>query len=856
MKAKVIVSLFCIVQFLYTGAQFNWSNPQPSGYSNENVIFTDPATGYIINSNGDLIKTANSGNSWKIQRNFPYCAAMDALDSVFVIGGADTVVYVSTDKAQTWRASILRQNQATNKIVVVSKDTIFAVSTNASLGNTALFQSVDRGLTWQPVNSSLIIKSIDFIDSKLGYATSFGGIFKTVDGGKTWQNVYVQPTGYSFTSIKFLDRNTGYASQDFGQLVKTTDGGATWSVSIAHLTARIYSISFAAATTVFIAGEDGYAARSTDNGVTWADKVPDHFGYGYHIYAMRFLNANTGFVVGHRGRILKTTDGGNTYQQYAPTYIDIQPISFPTAGTGYAASWNNLIKTTDSGQTWNTLSFSLSNTANRFQKLYFFSKDTGIALAETPVQVYKTYNGGQSWQTLALPILYKDNVLGFFAIKNTVYLSVSGAYGSSMLKSADRGETWRVLSLNISQADYRNLYFLDEKNGFASYGLGLYKTTDSAKTWKSVLNNATIISSLWFTDAAKGYVTAGDGYNQMTTDSGKTWTRMKILPDNVNFGDINAIRFFSSRVGYLVSADGGIYKTFNEGVTWRAEKPAPWDCKAIEMTADTSVYLAGTYGTILKKDMREYLIDTLKVIAEGSCAMRASAWVTAVLSTIDSVWFEYGTAGFTKSVAATPSRVADSSLKAETVLQELAGDSSYMLRVKTYYLGNYHYSQAVTFRFTGSLPKPVITLNGTVLSSSATSGNQWFLNNVLIPGATATTYQPATPGVYTVQQKQNGCTSAMSAEINYTTTAINDPVLTQAVRVFPNPVTAAVIIQNRESRKLRIMIADMWGRTWKTIQTAKIENTVDVQQLSAGVYTVVIEEINTHKTTRAGFVKL
>lgn len=295
MNRPLFVSLLLLFTGLNLSAQFTWSNPQPSGYNNNKVLFADASTGYIMNDNGDLISTTNAGTTWKVKQNFPLCTAMHLLDSVFVIAGADTTSYISTDRGETWSTSSIKQNKGINKVEVVSKDTIFMV------GPTQLYQSVNRGKTWDLVNSSFIIKSVDFINSKLGFATSFGGIFKTIDGGKTWQNVYTPTSGYSFITIEFRDQYNGFSYQESGPLMRTTDGGASWTVSKSDFASKIYSIAFANATTIFIGGEDGHIYRSNDNGSTWVYKRPNNTGDRFGIYSVAFVNENLAFAVRYKG---------------------------------------------------------------------------------------------------------------------------------------------------------------------------------------------------------------------------------------------------------------------------------------------------------------------------------------------------------------------------------------------------------------------------------------------------------------------------------------------------------------------------------------------------------------------------
>ncbi|WP_201983294.1 T9SS type A sorting domain-containing protein [Hymenobacter rubidus] len=77
----------------------------------------------------------------------------------------------------------------------------------------------------------------------------------------------------------------------------------------------------------------------------------------------------------------------------------------------------------------------------------------------------------------------------------------------------------------------------------------------------------------------------------------------------------------------------------------------------------------------------------------------------------------------------------------------------------------------------------------TTLTSSAATGNQWYLNGVLIPGATGTTYvvnSAAQLGTYTVvSTSAQGCASPASAPLVVTATARQ--LADAALQVYPNP---------------------------------------------------------------------
>jgi len=88
----------------------------------------------------------------------------------------------------------------------------------------------------------------------------------------------------------------------------------------------------------------------------------------------------------------------------------------------------------------------------------------------------------------------------------------------------------------------------------------------------------------------------------------------------------------------------------------------------------------------------------------------------------------------------------------------------------------------------GAVTLPVISLNGTTLSSTVATGNQWFRDGAEVPGANGKTYSPIVSGVYkTVVTAASGCLLA-SNEINFTSTAVIDVSDNEiALTVSPNP---------------------------------------------------------------------
>jgi hypothetical protein len=153
-------------------------------------------------------------------------------------------------------------------------------------------------------------------------------------------------------------------------------------------------------------------------------------------------------------------------------------------------------------------------------------------------------------------------------------------------------------------------------------------------------------------------------------------------------------------------------------------------------------------------------------------------------------------------------------------------------------------SVAKAFRYSacyisGTQPAtPSITNTGNVLSSSATSGNQWYLNGVEITGATSQTYTATQSGTYTVLTVDaNGCASNASSAFNYTATGINDLGLNKT-NLFPNPTKGIInIAADAAIKNYEVIVFDAQG---KLILQAPNANTIDLSSFNNGMYLISI----------------
>jgi FG-GAP-like repeat/IPT/TIG domain/Secretion system C-terminal sorting domain len=142
-----------------------------------------------------------------------------------------------------------------------------------------------------------------------------------------------------------------------------------------------------------------------------------------------------------------------------------------------------------------------------------------------------------------------------------------------------------------------------------------------------------------------------------------------------------------------------------------------------------------------------------------------------------------------------------------------------------------------------SVPTPVISkdINNNFVSSAAT-GNQWYFNDDIIPGATAQTYQPKQSGSYTVKNTLNDCISDFSPSYTFALTGTIDLGNGEYINLYPNPVKNKLYINwNINSMPLlNIQVSDFQGNQVLLIENIQTPALIDLSPLPQGIYLIKI----------------
>ncbi len=203
-----------------------------------------------------------------------------------------------------------------------------------------------------------------------------------------------------------------------------------------------------------------------------------------------------------------------------------------------------------------------------------------------------------------------------------------------------------------------------------------------------------------------------------------------------------------------------------------------------EINSSGSTVWSYTYGTGGQGSSHAYRFSKCEVrgpvasitadtdICEGD-ALSLTAVGTSVTETSPSYTYAWASnpAGFTSSNAS------------ETLYPTV--QTTYTVTITNASLGCWD-TASVTVSIHPQPATPVITDQGSYLSSSSASAYQWYLDGNLIAGATSQNYTPLTTGDYTVMITDEwGCT-ATSAPVNFIATALTEDDA-YLINVYPNP---------------------------------------------------------------------
>jgi len=225
--AQSIDSIFNSVKYRNIGPFRGGRSVAASG------VIGDPMTYYMGNTGGGLWKTEDGGQLWKnISDGYFKTSSIGAVavsesdPNIIYVGMGEHApravmtsygdgVYKSTDAGKTWKNIGLKNTQHISRVVIHPKNPniVFVAAQGALYGpnkERGIFKSVDGGVTWNKIlyvnnltgcselsmdyNNPLVMYAAMWEHHRLPWKVISGGpgsgLYKTTDGGATWNQIH------------------------------------------------------------------------------------------------------------------------------------------------------------------------------------------------------------------------------------------------------------------------------------------------------------------------------------------------------------------------------------------------------------------------------------------------------------------------------------------------------------------------------------------------------------------------------------------------------------------------------------------------------------------------------------------
>ncbi len=268
----------------------------------------------------------------------------------------------------------------------------------------------------------------------------------------------------------------------------------------ADSTNPVVSASFFSPSAGFIA-TDKWIGLTSDSGHTYQQLNTSNVNYegdnvnltfGFLPSDIQAYSSSTLLVSGNYGyepSVLYSSDGGADWQLVYHRNLpgtngasnSVYQLAFPGNGsTGYGVQNNEVIKTTNSGQSWATV---VSTNGGTFA---LSAPDINTVYVASPNTLYKTTNGGTSWNSNTVP----------FTIQSMTAYSDTHVYAVTPVgdtySSTDGGNTWQKANSATGQLQASTinfLHFIADSIGYACGG-AVYQTRNSGVSWELMPGSA------------------------------------------------------------------------------------------------------------------------------------------------------------------------------------------------------------------------------------------------------------------------------------------------------------------------------------------------------------------------------
>ncbi|MBI3260722.1 MAG: hypothetical protein HYZ54_14780 [Ignavibacteriae bacterium] len=302
-----------------------------------------------------------------------------------------------------------------------------------------------------------MLESINFVTPSIGFTSGPNGIFKSTDGGISWDNVSPPGTQSMLWGCFFVNQNVGLVvgggcNGDGQSFFRTTDGGASWREHHENVpSSGMTDIMLYSQDGIGYGSSSGIIWKTTDGGRTWS-----FFSQTGPLYWQEEItNIKNSFLVpisgtdcsggrDVRGELRFSTDAGKSWKSYQ-TFSSMFGSFLINETTGWGVGDGALVYyTSDAGVTWQNRNCGIEPNAN-LDDIYFVTDSIGWAVGQG---IYRTnfVDPPKVKITASKPLTFCEGDSASLSASDgfTDYLWSNGSVGQVI--SAKESGSYRVLA--------------------------------------------------------------------------------------------------------------------------------------------------------------------------------------------------------------------------------------------------------------------------------------------------------------------------------------------------------------------------------------------------------------------------
>ena len=296
----------------------------------------------------------------------------------------------------------------------------------------------------------------------------------------------------------------------------------------------------------------------------------------------------------------------NWYAQNSGVNRELTGVYFVDESNGWICGWTGtILHTTDGGQTWNPQT---CPPTNAYYSVFFIDSQNGWATGYYGKLVH-TSDGGQTWEIQPSPTT--SDIYSVYFINSNEGWAAGGDYGSFpsyikhrvILHTTNGGNSWVLQYSQSNKSILKSICFINANKGFATGESGvLMRTTDAGLNWSEGSIAGGDYRDIFFVNETIGFAAGSSVYK--TTDGGNNWS---LVQTGANAG-FDGIYFPDESNGWVVGVENGsnngvIYHSSDGGESWLLQNTPVFDgLFSVFFANNNKGWAVGHLGTIVATD--------------------------------------------------------------------------------------------------------------------------------------------------------------------------------------------------------------------------------------------------------------